>query len=70
MATSLEVSKNMRCASVHPEPINAYVKSERSVGRMIQVAVDTSGLCIREVETEMWGVNDWVDLVLCSVWYI
>ena len=42
--TGLEVSKNMRSASEHPEPINAYVGSERSAGRMIQVAADTPGL--------------------------
>lgn len=42
--TSLEVSKNMRSASEHPEPIDAYVGSERRAGRMIQVAVETPGL--------------------------
>ena len=34
----------MRSASEHPEPINAYVGSELSAGRMIQVAADTPGL--------------------------
>ena len=42
--TGFEVSKNMRSASEHPEPINAYVGSELSAGRMIQVAADTPGL--------------------------
>jgi len=38
------VPKNMRSASEHPDPIDAYVESERSAGRMIQVAADTPGL--------------------------
>ena len=42
--TGREVSKNMRSASEHPEPSNAYVGSELSAGRMIQVAADTPGL--------------------------
>ena len=40
------VSKNMRSASEHPEPIDAYVESELSSGRMIKVAADSPGLRI------------------------
>ena len=41
-----EVSKNMRSASEHPEPIDAYVRSELSTGRMIKVPADSLGLRI------------------------
>ena len=36
----------MRSASEHPEPIDAYVKSELSAGRMIKVLADSLGLRI------------------------
>ena len=42
------MSKNMHSASEHPEPVNAYVESELSVGRMVQVAADTLGLRISQ----------------------
>ena len=45
-ATGREAEKNMRSASDHPEPIDTCVDSERSAGRMIQVAADTPGLRI------------------------
>ena len=44
--TSPKVSRNMRSASEHPEPVDAYVESELRAGRMVKVAADTPGLRI------------------------
>ena len=44
--TSAKVSRNMRSASEHPEPVDSYVESELRAGRIVKVAADTSGLRI------------------------